>query len=217
MRYLRVTLHPDRDALHPMHRFAIDHGGYDRYELRHWGADEQLRFTGIFQISGPREPYEQRLDTVESLDTYEISEGHGDSFALYVIEDQEDVDQRLSAAFSQGSLVILPPVEYRLDGTIGVQVVGATEHVQAAVETTPSPISVEVEHVGTYRADRLPGGVNLTERQHEAVAAAVAVGYYDSPREGTVENVADRLGCSTGTAAEHLRKAEAAVMGRIVE
>lgn len=56
----------------------------------------------------------------------------------------------------------------------------------------------------------------LTTRQREAVAAAVDAGYYGATREGSVAAVAETLGCSTGTAAEHLRKAEARVMRAVV-
>ncbi|MFC7174018.1 helix-turn-helix domain-containing protein [Haloplanus litoreus] len=40
----------------------------------------------------------------------------------------------------------------------------------------------------------------------------MACGYYDSPREGSVADVAATLDVAPGTAAEHLRKAEATVM-----
>jgi hypothetical protein len=200
-----------------MHAFAVDHGGYDRYELRHWDSTHDGKMTAIFEVSGPREPYEARLEQVETIETYEISEGADDRFALYVRENPEETDERLSEAFSQGSLVVLPPVEYRMDRTIGVRVVGQAEHVKAAVETAPPTVSVTVDHVGPYRAGLLPGGVTLTDRQRAAVEAAVAEGYYAPTRDGSVAAVAEQLDCSTGTAAEHLRKAEATVMQRLVE
>jgi predicted DNA binding protein len=199
-----------------MHEFAVEHGGYERYELRHWGTDGRGRFTGIFRIVGPRTPYERQLEAVATMDRYAISEGTGEAFAVYVLEDQTETDERLSAAFSQGTLVALPPVSYNMDRTIGVHVVGTADHVRAAVETTPESFDVTVDHVGQYDADRLPGGATLTARQREAVAAAVEIGYYAPTREGTVAAVADRLGCATSTAAEHLRKAEAAVMETVV-
>jgi predicted DNA binding protein len=48
------------------------------------------------------------------------------------------------------------------------------------------------------------------------LTVAVELGYYGSPRAGTVEDVADELGCARSTAAEHLRKAEATVLSRAV-
>ncbi|MFD1515154.1 helix-turn-helix domain-containing protein, partial [Halomarina rubra] len=56
----------------------------------------------------------------------------------------------------------------------------------------------------------------LTTRQTEAVVAAVRVGYFATPRTGTVADVASTLDCSPATAAEHLRKAQAKVMQALV-
>lgn len=56
----------------------------------------------------------------------------------------------------------------------------------------------------------------LSERQSEAVTVALDLGYYETPREATVAEVAERLDCAPGTAAEHLRKAEAALVRRVI-
>jgi predicted DNA binding protein len=53
---------------------------------------------------------------------------------------------------------------------------------------------------------------HLTERQREALTAAVTHGYYDIPREADHEDVAAAMDCAPSTASEHLRKAEAMVM-----
>ncbi len=49
----------------------------------------------------------------------------------------------------------------------------------------------------------------MTERQREALEAALSVGYYEVPREADHEAVADAIDCAPSTAAEHLRRGEA--------
>jgi len=95
--------------------------------------------------------------------------------------------------------------------------VGPGETVQRAVEAVPDDIGVDVREVGEYASHRFEPSAALTDRQFEAVAAAVDCGYYDEPREGSTAAVAEALDCSPGTAAEHLRKAKARVMGQLVE
>jgi hypothetical protein len=51
---------------------------------------------------------------------------------------------------------------------------------------------------------------------HDSVETVVEYGYYEEPRLESVADVADELGCSPGTAAEHLRRAEASVMTDVV-
>jgi predicted DNA binding protein len=53
---------------------------------------------------------------------------------------------------------------------------------------------------------------DLTDRQAAALAAAVELGYFDTPRRASAEDLAEKLGISPSTAVEHLRKAEKKVL-----
>lgn len=63
------------------------------------------------------------------------------------------------------------------------------------------------------RADTDAG---LTERQMGTLRVAVDMGYFDTPRRASVQDVAGRLGVSASTAVEHLRKAEKKVLENYV-
>ncbi len=52
----------------------------------------------------------------------------------------------------------------------------------------------------------------LTDKQAQALRAAVESGYFDTPRRASIKDVADRMGVSPSTAVEHLRKAEKKVL-----
>jgi predicted DNA binding protein len=68
---------------------------------------------------------------------------------------------------------------------------------------------VRLEHVLGGLASTGAVDARLSERQREALAAGLELGYYETPREASQEDVADSLGCAPSTAAEHLQKAEA--------
>lgn len=72
-----------------------------------------------------------------------------------------------------------------------------------------------IETVREYRPWSSPAV--LTDRQQEALTAAVAVGYYEIPREGAVADVADAIDCSHSTAGELLRKAERTVLTAVID
>jgi predicted DNA binding protein len=57
----------------------------------------------------------------------------------------------------------------------------------------------------------------MTDRQREALAAAVSVGYYDRPRSGSLADVARELHCARSTAGELVRKGEASLVNAFVE
>ncbi|GGL42259.1 helix-turn-helix domain-containing protein [Halarchaeum grantii] len=57
----------------------------------------------------------------------------------------------------------------------------------------------------------------LTERQRDVLATAVAVGYYETPRDATLTDVADELGIAKSTCSETLHRAEATVIAEFAE
>ncbi|EMA19129.1 helix-turn-helix domain-containing protein [Haloarcula argentinensis] len=218
MKYVTLSLWMAPEVRHPMHQFVVEHDGYEAsYLLRgnEIGADLQ---TLLFHVDGfPPEPYRAALEQADTVREYAISTCSDETFYLYVQDSPSATGHDLVNALTRAGLVIVSPVAYRTDGTVGLTLVGPGGTVQQAVETVPDGISVDVREVGEYDSRRLDTGAALTDRQFEAVAAAVDCGYYGNPREGGVDAVADKLGCAPGTAAEHLRKAEAHVMAAILE
>ena len=215
MRYLRVAVHQDPADRHPMHQFIVEQEGYTVSRLLEYTPPVEGQGAFLFHVEGPVEPYRSVLDSVPTLSDWELSPCPDESFYLYVREQLRGRDQELVGAFTQPGLVGVLPVEYRADGTVRLTVVGPAERLQAAVEETPEGMDVEVLEVGEYGARGLGAGSDLTERQYEAVVAAVDVGYYETPRAGTTEEVGERIDCAPGTAAELLRRAERTVMAEV--
>jgi len=219
MRYLRVAVHQDPAVRHPMHQYVVDHEGFDRSRLLQYVHATDGPSTFLFHVEGSDpdfDAYEAGLADLESVVDYELSRCPDDTAYLYVRETVPEYAADFVGAFAQPGLVGLLPIEYRADGTVRVTVVGPADQLQDAVDETPERMTVEVLEIGEYDARRLDAGGGLTDRQFEAVAAAVEVGYYATPREGSVAEVGERLDCAPGTAAELLRRAERSVMERVV-
>ena len=106
----------------------------------------------------------------------------------------------------------MPSIEFHSDGVANLTVVGTAGSVQQTLDEIPSEVTVIVQQVGTCDWRQALFDPALTDRQREAVSAAVSAGYYAVPRESDVEAIAATLDCAASTAAEHLRKAEQAVM-----
>lgn len=58
--------------------------------------------------------------------------------------------------------------------------------------------------------------IGLTGRQSITLTTAIEMGYFDTPRRASIEDVAKRTGVSPSTAIEHLRKAEKKVLENYV-
>ena len=217
MKYVRLSLSLPPDARNPMHQFVVEHDGYEASYLLRGNNINDDRHTMLFYVDGhPIGPYREALEATENVLEYAISACPDESFYLYVRDQFSETGRGIVDAVTAAGLVGVSPVAFWADGTMELTLVGPGETVQRALEAVPEDIAVDVRKVGEYASHRFEPSAALTDRQFEAVAAAVDCGYYESPREGSTAEVAERLDCSPGTAAEHLRKAEARVMGELV-
>ncbi|MDS0261196.1 helix-turn-helix domain-containing protein [Haloarcula sp. S1CR25-12] len=110
---------------------------------------------------------------------------------------------------ARGSSVPLEmPFDIR-DGEVTWEVTAPTEQLSelgTQLDEFGIPFSVEYIRQETAR-ERL-----LTDRQREVVEAAVAAGYYDTPRQCSLTELADRIGVAKSTCSNTLHRAEEAIV-----
>ncbi|MFO7833237.1 MAG: helix-turn-helix domain-containing protein [Halohasta sp.] len=212
MNYLDLRLRFAPEVRHPIHQFIDSSAAVDRDVLVHGNTlgDED---TFLFYVVGDREPYAAALAAAEGVVDFEITRIDDRSFYTFLRQRRPEVDEATFGAFQRTGVIVVPPIQFLPDGVATLTVVGESDALQSALEALPPAVEVTVERVGDYDWRQSLFDPGLTARQREAVRAAVDAGYYAVPREGGVEAVAEALECSSSTAAEHLRKAEAAVMG----
>lgn len=113
----------------------------------------------------------------------------------------EPIHVRLLAPDAEGFTELAVALE-RLDGDV---------QILSVARNNPS----DGDRTETVRLDV------LTEKQRETVLLALKMGYYSTPREATIGDIADRIGVSESAISQRLRRAECrlvhAVFGRIVE
>ncbi|MFC6988621.1 helix-turn-helix domain-containing protein [Haloplanus sp. GCM10025708] len=199
-----------------MHAFEMEHERIERAELRHWNMVLDDTNTFVFRVRGDPDPFGAKLESRDATISYSLTPASNGVFYCCVRERATESDEGYIDAFARGTLVVIPPVRFNPDGTTDLTLVGTPADVNAAVEELPDSMRADVRSIGPYRRRVGSAASRLTDRQREAVAAAVECGYYDSPRDGSVSDVAADLGVAPSTAAEHLRKAEATVMRQIL-
>jgi hypothetical protein len=215
MKYLRLCVRHDDETVHPMHAFEMRHEAIEWAELVHWNAVVGETNAQVFRVRGEPAVFRTKLAERDATEAYSVTEAVDGVFHCCVRDRVTAADRRYLDAFARGTLVVVPPVRFESDGTTELTLVGTAADVAGAVDALPAGMDATVRAVGPYRRRAGSPSARLTDRQREAVAAGVESGYYDSPREGTVGDVAAVLGVTRGTAAEHLRKAEAAVMANL--
>lgn len=213
MRYLQLQIRFPPEVRHPMHQFLVEHDSIRRAHLRHWNFSNPEYVTTLLHIVGDveegREEYITALDAVETVQEYEVTLVDDRSFYVYVRESAHGFASRLRTLLTDTELLVVPPIEYGTDGEMLFEVAGQQDALQSLLANLPDRLSVSVNRLGEYDAHRESRVTALTDRQREVLDVARERGYYEIPRRAGVREIADEVGCSKSTAANHLRKAEA--------
>ena len=195
-----------------MHQFLIEQDSIRRAYLRHWNFSNPEYVTTLLHIVGDieegRKAYLAALEGAESVQDYDVTSVDGRSFYVYVRESAQGFASRLRALLADTELLVVPPIEYGTDGEMLFEIAGEQDALQGLVANLPDHLSVSVNRLGEYDAYRESQVTALTDRQEEVLEVAREHGYYEIPRRASVRDVAEEVGCSKSTAANHLRKAE---------
>lgn len=218
MKHVRLELDAGgrEREIHPMYDLLANTEFVERAKTTHWNhSGDNL---GIMHyVSGESERFAERLDEIDDIKRYDLTDVNKTTFYAYLMCDLTGPARRMFGALTQGRLIVHHPIEWTEDGSVFVSVVGTSAEIQAAVEDVPDPVSVTVHRIGGIEqtTDAVEGV--LSDRQRVAVENALAIGYYEIPREATLEDVAEEMGCARSTAAEHLRKVEAKVLTAVFD
>lgn len=208
---IRITADGHEDEVHPIYDLLANAPFVGYATAIQWNfTDDELGM--LHYVEGDQAAFADALDSIPEALGFEMESAGEEKFYAYVRGSTTAPIRELWEVTARRALVTVPPVEYHEDGTVTLAMFGPGEVIQNAIETVPDPITVTVEEISGLQALPQTVASSLTDRQREAVEAAVAVGYYDVPRTGSQDDVARRLDCSPSTAAEHLQKAEATVI-----
>lgn len=205
MRYLRLTLAEDAFPPSP----AITRGAVLNMRLLRDGTSLELDY-----VEGDIDALIAELEDDPDCLQYEVSDRDGQQCYVYIHGRPEEQLRHLYELLGTYSLLIDLPIRFGGGADVTVRIVGYEQGLSDAYQAFPEEIRAHmtIEQVGTYLPDTPELYSLLTPRQHEVIEAAVAVGYYATPRTATATDVAERVGCARSTAAEHLRNSETRLM-----
>lgn len=170
----------------------------------------------LWQREGDREEVIQFLDARADVLDYEVFTSHDGEHTVHVHVEPDERIADLLALVSRHRLVVDMPIRVE-NGRVRVRVIGDAARLHEAVSDLSADMrsDLSVERIGDYvpEADDLRSV--LTDRQRTVLDAAVEVGYFETPRRATIEDVAAAADCAPSTASEHLRKIEARVLPRL--
>lgn len=212
---LRLAVDDNQSGLHPICYHLCKAEYIDAARTIRWTCSETiLSVTHI--INGSVTQLEKALDSMGSVSNVEFTAIDAGSFYLqHTIAIGERARNVLTDIVECG-VNIVPPITYRHDGTAAVKIAGPIDAIQKATTRLSESIQTEIEGIEDFDSRNEIVTSVLTKRQRDAIMAAVELGYYESPREAYVKDIANKIGCAESTAGEHLRKAETKLLRIIV-
>lgn len=216
MRYVRFSLIPEGGSAHPIDGVLAATPGVRREAIHSIRLVSDETAVTLYQLDTDAAAADQLAAAMADhpdMVSLDVSWAGDRAFAYAVFRVNDTVRELLEAT---SELVLEPPLEYTTDGRLRGTAIGTAAAIRGLGPNLPDGIRVEIESIGEYQPEAGRLWSELTARQQETLRAAVDLGYYDSPREATYADVADRLGISTGTVGEHLQKVEKRVLRAIV-
>lgn len=213
MRRVRLVLDAGgrEGEIHPMYDILANAEFVERATAMHWSyTDEEQAM--LHYVEGDVDAFRTVTAETAAVVDVEVVPAGDEAFYAFVTGETTEPLRELFGAIEDVTAIPVPPVEYHPDGTVSFDIVGPSAEIQAAIENVPDPLEVTVDAVGGLAATPALAETLLSERQRDALDAAIDLGYYDVPREADHEDVAEAIDCAPSTAAEHLRKAESKVV-----
>jgi hypothetical protein len=213
MRYCEIHVRLPDALLHPMQAFIRHEDAVTYEEMVTWSVRPARDVEyALYYVEGDIEAYREAVGAVETVLACEITAIDERSAHVWVCEETRPETRAWRQAFAGQHLVVVPPICFDSDAGMDLTLVGDGEDIQTVLADIPDAVDVTVRRVGRY--DRRGGttAAVLSDRQLDALGHALAIGYYELPREGTLRDVADALDCAESTASELLRRAERSVL-----
>lgn len=216
MRAVEMHLMPDGRAFPGLDTALRDLEGIQRETLLNFEWHSDGTYTLVYRLSGPEtDGLEMLLAEHEQVLSYDLVVEDERIYAFTHISEHEALS-RLLKITEDHALLLETPFQLTPNG-IRVTVAGEETQLQSAFEKATGEIDIDIESTKVYSPDEQPFVERMTDRQYEALVTAYELGYYETPRTVSFEEVAEELDCAPSTANELLRRAEAALVSAVLD
>lgn len=217
MRFVEVLLHPTEGAFHPIEEAIRDSPELEPRAIHQFSTHDDGTVLMLYEVEGDLEDADEIFETQPGMISYDVTASDSGVMAYLHFESADTAVGELFSFLNRNDVLVDPPLRYETDddgaGALRARIIGNGQAIQCAATNAPSGVWAEIVDSGDYARPVRDVLGSLTDRQREVLDAAVRVGYFDSPREATLDDVAEEVGLAVPTVSEHLRKVSAKVFG----
>lgn len=207
MKRYRVRLIPDDGKFHPFDRLVMAAPDLERVAIHNIHLIDDGAAQMLYEFCGSRPRLEGIMESLDCEARYQITEVEGRIF-LYLLFEPNETIRRLVLVHHNHKICLDPPQIFTTRGDLLLTYYGTDRHFHEAMAEVPDDVGVKLERKSEFEPSVDPFLSKLTMKQREIMQTAVDLGYYQLPREATLEGIGDELNLSAATVGEHLQKVE---------
>ena len=216
MRAVELHLLPEGGSFPGIDTTFLQLAAVSRDAVMNLGWHSDGSYTLLYRLTvQSMEPLQEAIESNEDVQQYELIVEDETSVYAFLHVSEHEVLSELLTITEEHALLLEPPFRFTERG-VRVTVAGEQESLQQAFDDVTDRIAVDVEWMGGYSPDRADTIGRLTDRQREALSTAHQLGYYETPRQVSFEEVATELDCASSTANELLRRAESKIITAVL-
>jgi len=215
IRSVRIKIVSPQGWFHPLDKSYLATPDVARKAIHEMQTLNDETAITLFEVDGDPTVLHELCKFRPEVLTFQVFDVDSRLF-LYAQFELNDVVLRWLELQREMGVIVDYPIEYTADGGIRATVVGDFDRLQKMIHALRAEVQVDIEHVGDYRPDVEQLFHSLSPRQQDTLRAAIDCGYYTTPRQATIADIAEAIDLSDGTVAEHLQKVEATILQIIV-
>lgn len=215
MYYATVLLYQNEQSFHPIAHELDSEPSIRRRAIHSIKLLEDGTIAMLGEIAGDLERYREIMGGSPHVVDCTVS-GEESGYVYSHVEASAQTRELLERR-DAGDFLIDMPIEYTDDGARKVTVIGPEESLLELSDLLDvGETDMELVSTGPYTPEAEGVFAGLTDRQQEVLETALQMGYYQNPREATLEDIATTLGIDHGTVGRHIRAIESKVFARYV-
>ncbi|WP_267162693.1 helix-turn-helix domain-containing protein [Halovenus salina] len=215
MRYATVILDQDERAFHPIAHKLDSEPAIQRKAIHSIKLVDDDTIALLGEIEGDLDRYREIMNASSVVEGFTIS-GDKSGYVYSHFEASPQTREMLERR-EAGDFLIEMPIKYTTDGARKFTLIGTEESLLELTELFEiGDTNIELVSMGPYSPESRGVFSDLTDRQREILETALQMGYYENPRETTLEEIASKLNLDHGTVGQHIRSIEAKVFSKYV-
>jgi len=208
-----VTMYPDWETFPALEQRLAQEPAIQRRKLHALKLLDNGTTAILAAVDGDLDRYREILRESEEVRRFAIS-GDEEGYCYSQIEPTAASKAMLQQR-EEGEFIIKMPMVFTDGGGLQMTIVGEESDL-ASVPELFEDIDVELNSTGSYFPGASDSFSALTDRQQEALTTAVRLGYYETPRESTLDDLGAALDVDHGTVGKLLRTVESKVFAEFV-